>query len=103
MPGQFAWRNGANNYLFGANDTLKWPTVNTTNSPNIQALLATLQLPIIREWFPKYRTGKSGTLNSDADYEALIGVPVACRRRLSRCPLPMAGHQLPKTRRRPPR
>ena len=78
MPGQFAWRNGANNYLFGANDTLKWPAVNTTNSPNIQALLATLQLPIIREWFPKYRTGKSGALNSDADYEALIGVPVAC-------------------------
>lgn len=78
MPGQFAWRNGANNFLFGANDTGKWPDVNTTTSPAIKALLATLHLPIIREWFPKYRNGKSGTANTNTDYNNLVQVCVDC-------------------------
>lgn len=78
MPGQFVWRNGANNYLFGVNDKVKFNSSaglpDTTNSPAVVALVDSLAPPIIRQWFPKYRNGKSGTQNTHHDFDVLAGV-----------------------------
>jgi hypothetical protein len=79
LPGDLLGTGGAHRYLAGSGDSLKWLSTagrpDTLTSAKIQQFLGELKLGIIREWFPKFKTGKSGPQNTPADFTALANVP----------------------------